>query len=105
SPAVIRVLARVVATCNAAHCPVTLCGEMAGEPTAFVLLLGMGLRRFSMSPAFVPAIKELATHVTIAQAEALLARAQQERTTRRIQKMVTAELLTLAPNLKPILMR
>ena len=105
SPAVIRVLARVVAACNEARCPVTLCGEMAGEPQAFVLLLGMGLRRFSMSPAFVPTIKELATHITIAQAEELLQRAQQEKTTRRIQKMLATELLKLAPNLKPILMQ
>ena len=105
SPAVIRVLARVVAACNAAQCPVTLCGEMAGEPQAFVLLLGMGLRRFSMSPAFVPTIKELASHITIPQAEELLQRAQQERTTRRIQKMLATELLRLAPNLKPILMQ
>lgn len=42
-PAVIRVLTRVVAACNAANTPVTLCGEMAGQPQAFVLLLGMGL--------------------------------------------------------------
>ncbi len=105
SPAVIRVLARVVEACNLAKCPVTLCGEMAGEPQAFVLLLGMGLRRFSMSRALVPSIKELDTHYTIPQAEALLGRAQREKSTRKIQKMLTTELLKLAPNLKPILMQ
>ena len=42
----------------------TLCGEMAGQPRSFLLLFGMGLRRFSMSPAFVPTIKELAAHLT-----------------------------------------
>ena len=39
--------------------PVTLCGEMAGRPLCFLPLFGMGLRQASMSPAFVPAIKEL----------------------------------------------
>ncbi|MCA9183742.1 MAG: phosphoenolpyruvate--protein phosphotransferase [Planctomycetales bacterium] len=105
SPAVIRVLTRVVAACNAANTPVTLCGEMAGQPQAFVLLLGMGLRRFSMSSAFVPTIKELAAHVTIPQAEMLLEQAQHQKTERKIHKMLTAELLRIAPNLEPVLIQ
>ncbi|MEZ6077528.1 MAG: putative PEP-binding protein [Pirellulaceae bacterium] len=69
SPAVIRVLLGVVAACNAANTPVTLCGEMAGQPQAFVLLLGMGLRPlWHELSAFVPDPKELAAHVTISQA-------------------------------------
>src|SRR5262249_32160304 len=64
SPPVLRVLTSVTRECNAAHKPVTLCGEMAGAPRAFVLLVGMGLRSFSMSPAFVPSMKELTSHLT-----------------------------------------
>ena len=45
---------------------------MAGQPRAFVLLLGMGLRSFSMSPAFIPSIKELASHLDCQQAEQIL---------------------------------
>ena len=105
SPAVLRVLHSVVKTCNQADKPVTLCGEMAGQPQAFVLLLGMGLRRFSMSPAFVPTIKGLAQHLSIEQAEHLLAWALKQKTTRRIHSMLTNELLKLAPNLKPILIQ
>ena len=59
SPPVLRVLTSVITACNAANKPVTLCGEMAGAPRAFVLLFGMGLRSFSMSPAFIPMIKDL----------------------------------------------
>ena len=58
SPAVLRVLEGIIQQCNLQNKPVTLCGEMAGQPIAFALLLGMGLRRFSMSPAFVPTIKD-----------------------------------------------
>ncbi len=105
SPAVVRVLTRIIAACNAANTPVTLCGEMAGQPQAFVLLLGMGLRRFSMSAAFVPTIKELAAHVTIRQAEELLEQAKQHKTERKIHKMLTAELLRIAPNLEPMLIQ
>jgi phosphoenolpyruvate-protein kinase (PTS system EI component) len=105
SPAVLRVLHSVVSACNTAHRPVTLCGEMAGQPQAFVVLLGMGLRRFSMSPAFIPTIKELASHVTIPIAENLLKLALNQKTTRKIQKLLTQELIKIAPNLEPILIQ
>lgn len=105
SPAVIRVLKSVVKACNNASKPVTLCGEMAGQPQAFVILLGMGLRRFSMSPAFIPTIKELTTHLTIPMAQQLLAKAQRLKTTKRIHSMLTSELMKIAPNLKPVLIQ
>lgn len=105
SPAVLRVLQSVVQLCNQHKKAVTLCGEMAGQPQAFVLLLGMGLRRFSMSPAFVPTIKELATSVSISEAEDLLARALRLKTTKKIRKMMNSELASLAPSLAPILMQ
>src|SRR5205814_7033758 len=59
SPALMHVLARIIRACVKRNKPVTLCGEMAGRPRCFLPLFGMGLRRLSMSPAFVPAIKEM----------------------------------------------
>jgi phosphotransferase system enzyme I (PtsI) len=104
SLAVIRVLESVVQTCNQQKKPVTLCGEMAGQPQAFVILLGLGLRRFSMSPAFIPTIKELASHLTIPMAQKLLELSKKQNTTKRIHNLLTKELLNIAPNLEPILM-
>ncbi len=103
APCVLRVLESVVSICNKGHRPVTLCGEMAGQPQAFVLLVGMGLRRFSMSPAFVPTIKELAAHLTIPMAQALLKKALKQKTTTKIKRMLNQELLRIAPNLAPII--
>ncbi len=105
APAVLRVLQAVVTACDKAQRPITLCGEMAGQPQAFVLLLGMGLRRFSMSPAFVPTIKELASHVSVPMAQTILAKALKQKTTRQIQKLLIHELIKIAPNLEPILMQ
>jgi phosphoenolpyruvate-protein phosphotransferase (PTS system enzyme I) len=105
SPAVIRVLASVVAACNRAGKPVTLCGEMAGQPQSFAILLGMGLRKFSMSPAFIPTVKELAAHLTIPMAENLLHKAMNQKTTRQVRSLLNAELRVIAPNLVPILMQ
>ena len=103
APAVLRVLSSVVAACHQARCPATLCGEMAGQPQAFVLLLGMGLTRFSMSPALIPTIKELASHLTIPMAQSLLKDAMKLKTTQKVKSLLNAELLRIAPNLKPIL--
>ena len=52
-----KVLQMVLDACRRTGTPVTLCGEMAGQPRSVLALFGMGLRRFSMSPAFVPAIE------------------------------------------------
>ncbi len=105
APAVLRVLQSVVLACDKSQRPITLCGEMAGQPQAFVLLLGMGLRRFSMSPAFVPMIKELASHVSIPMAQTLLAKALKQKTTKQVQKLLIQELLRIAPSLEPVLMQ
>ena len=99
SPPVLRTLATVIRSCNQAQVPVTLCGEMAGQNGAFILLLGMGLRSFSMSPAFVPSIKELAAHVTLNQAERILNRAMQLTTTSHVKRFMRAQVKKLAPNL------
>lgn len=100
SPAVLRVLTDVIQACRRAGKPVTLCGEMAGAPRAYVLLLGMGLRSFSMSPALIPAIKDLAAHVTVGQAEQILAATLKLRTTAQIQRYLGKQVAKLAPNLK-----
>lgn len=105
SPAVLRVLHSVVQACNRHGKPVTLCGEMAGLPQALAVLLGMGLRRFSVSPAVVPTVKEVAHHLTIPLATDLLQRALKLKTTKQIQSMLKAQLLAIAPNLGPILMQ
>lgn len=100
SPPVLRVLRRVIGACLAADKPVTLCGEMAGAPRAFVLLYGMGLRSYSMSPAFVPTIKELTSHLTRDQAAATLGKALKLKTTGQVQRFMARELDRLAPSLR-----
>jgi phosphotransferase system enzyme I (PtsI) len=103
SPAVLRTLELVIRNCREANVPVTVCGEMAGQPAAVVALLGMGLRRFSMSPSFVPTIKEIASHFTIEQCEAIWQKVQRERTTNRIQKLLNDAILETAPQLRPLI--
>ena len=57
-PAVLLLLAHVISSAEKAEKPVSMCGEMAGDPNLTRLLLGMGLRQFSMHPAQIPAVKQ-----------------------------------------------
>jgi phosphoenolpyruvate-protein phosphotransferase (PTS system enzyme I) len=57
-PAVLRLLAETINECNAQGKGVSVCGEMAGDTTLTRLLLGMGLRSFSMHPAQILAVKQ-----------------------------------------------
>ena len=57
-PAVLRLLADTIAECRAQGKGVSVCGEMAGDPTLTRLLLGLGLRSFSMHPTQILAVKQ-----------------------------------------------
>ena len=57
-PAVLQLVARTIAECNAQGKGVSVCGEMAGDPTMTRLLLGLGLRSFSMHPSQILAVKQ-----------------------------------------------
>ncbi len=57
-PAVLRLVALTIAECRAQGKPVSLCGEMAGDIALTRLLLGMGLRSFSMQSAQILAVKQ-----------------------------------------------
>jgi phosphotransferase system enzyme I (PtsI) len=100
SPPVLRVLSQVITACHDAGKPVTLCGEMAGHPRAFLLLLGMGLRSFSMSPAFIPTIKDLASHVTLEAAQAIFRRASRLTTSQQVISYLGKQMAHLAPELR-----
>jgi phosphotransferase system enzyme I (PtsI) len=57
-PAVLRLVADTISECVAQGKGVSVCGEMAGDPTLTRLLLGLGLRSFSMHPTQILAVKQ-----------------------------------------------
>jgi phosphotransferase system enzyme I (PtsI) len=105
SPALLRLLARIIKACNERNKPVTLCGEMAGWPRCFIPLLGMGLRRWSMSPATVPSIKELARRTPLALAQEVARRVLSMKTTGEIRGYLTRKVEEVWPNVSLIDMR
>ncbi|MDK9724203.1 MAG: phosphoenolpyruvate--protein phosphotransferase [Sterolibacteriaceae bacterium MAG5] len=67
-PAVLRLVAQTIQAANRAETPVAVCGEMAGDPAFTRLLIGMGLRQFSMHPSQILEVKH---QVVMADAEQL----------------------------------
>jgi phosphoenolpyruvate-protein phosphotransferase (PTS system enzyme I) len=70
-PAVLHLVAHVIQTATRGEVPVAVCGEMAGDLALTRLLLGFGLRNFSMHPAQLPAIKERVLRTNLAEAQPL----------------------------------
>ncbi len=67
-PAVLRLIQFTVAAAWRANIPVSLCGEIAGDTRATALLLGLGLRDFSMAPLRLPAVKNELMQISLPQA-------------------------------------
>ncbi|MCH2222834.1 MAG: phosphoenolpyruvate--protein phosphotransferase, partial [Dechloromonas sp.] len=57
-PAVLMLIAHTLASAEKVNIPVSVCGEMAGDPELTRLLLGMGLRIFSMHPSQILKVKQ-----------------------------------------------
>jgi phosphoenolpyruvate-protein phosphotransferase len=102
NPALLRLLEAVIRACTAQGKPVTLCGEMAGWPRCFLPLFGMGLRRMSMSPAFVPSIKEVARHTTLETAREVAGRVLTMHTVGEIRGYLTAKVREVWPHVRLI---
>ena len=73
-PAVLQLVSNVIRQANAANVPVAVCGEMAGDVNMTRLLLGFGLRDFSMHPANVLTVKQRVLISSVAHIEPAVAK-------------------------------
>jgi phosphotransferase system enzyme I (PtsI) len=87
-PAVLHLIAHTIQGATRGGVPVAVCGEMAGEPGMTRLLLGFGLRNFSMHPAQLLAVKERVLRTDLAEAKPLA-----QRVLRQADPAKTRELL------------
>src|SRR5690606_34123494 len=58
-PAVLRTLRHVIEQAHEQKVPVSVCGEMGGDPVLVPLLLGLGVDSLSMTPPLIPAVRYL----------------------------------------------
>ena len=95
-PAVLRTLASIARAALAADRPLSVCGEMAGQPLQAVLLVGLGFRELSMAPSAIPRVKEALRAVPAAQARELAERCLELASGSEIEALVREALPALA---------
>lgn len=90
SPSVLGLIKQVIDASHAEGKWTGMCGELAGDERATLLLLGMGLDEFSMSAISVPRIKKLVRHVNYQEVKALADEALQKPTAAEIEQLIQA---------------
>lgn len=101
-PAVLRLIKNIIDTGHNANIWVGMCGEMAGEPTFGLLLLGLGLDEFSTSPVNLPRIKQVIRSVEFKTAQKVAEQALTLSTGREVEEFAKEKLKELVPDLLPI---
>lgn len=88
-PAVLRMVQRTVEAGHAAGIPVGLCGELAADPLATTILLGLGLDELSVNPQSIPAIKQGIHQLSLEESEAIAASALQQDSAEDVRKLIS----------------
>src|SRR5204863_209127 len=73
-PAILRVILMVRRAAARQRMPVSVCGEMASDPALLMLLVGLGLTEFSMTPGAIPVAKQVLSELRSADLKALARR-------------------------------
>ena len=88
---------QAIIAANKAGKPISMCGQMCGDPMYTMLLLGLGLRTLSVTPGAVPEIKRVCRSVTIAKCEEVAARVRTLESARDIKTYLREELSKVFP--------
>lgn len=87
-PAVLRLVREITSAGHNANIWVGLCGELAGDPLAIPLLIGLGIDELSMSPSSIPRAKLVLRTLTIPQCEEIAQEALKFRTALEVKKFL-----------------
>jgi len=98
-PAVLRLIKMAVDAARSRSLPINCCGQMSGMPGYTMLLLGLGLRQLSVSPAAAPEIKKIIRSVRIEQCEAVARRVLSMENARDIKSYLKEELKRAVPRM------
>jgi phosphotransferase system enzyme I (PtsI) len=99
-PAILRMIRQVVRAAAEHGVPVALCGAMASDPLAAVLLVGLGVRELSMEAAAIPEIKEAVRRITTIDCERAAEAALKLDTAEAVEELIAG---TFAPGLFDLL--
>jgi phosphotransferase system enzyme I (PtsI) len=100
SPAVLRLIANVIAAGEAENTDVSMCGEMAADPLMVPVLVGLGLRSFSMNPQAVPVVRSLIRQLSYREAGQIARQAAKFVTARDVEEYLLERLAFLLAKTK-----
>ena len=97
-PAVIRLIHMAIQTADAHGKPISMCGQMSGAPLYTMLLLGLGLRSFSVSPSAAPEVKRVCRSTTIDHCRSVAEKVLSFDSSRDVKTYLKEELMKLLPD-------
>ncbi|HDZ77482.1 MAG TPA: phosphoenolpyruvate--protein phosphotransferase, partial [Candidatus Omnitrophica bacterium] len=98
-PAVLRLIKRIIEDGHKNNIWVGMCGEMSGDPIFVLILLGMGLDKFSMPSKMIPQIKQLVRAVTMDQAKKIAEEVLTLSTGKEVEKFSKKKLREIIPEI------
>jgi phosphotransferase system enzyme I (PtsI) len=96
-PSVLRLIKFIIDTAQSENKEVTVCGEMAADTLSAIVLLGLGLRKFSMNPIFIPRIKNVLRSVEQKTAKEVVKEAMMLKTAQEIEECIIERILLKHP--------
>ncbi len=100
-PAILRMISKVVRSARDAGIDVSICGEMASDPLAVPVLIGLGLRKLSMGSTSIPAVHAMVRRIDLGAAEELAEGLLNMSTAEEVGAALNRWLLDRAPDLAP----
>lgn len=98
-PAVLRLIRRAVLISNREAVPLSLCGQMGGNPHQVVILLGLGMRSISCAPSSIPRVKQICRRLTLENCQAIAQKVLRCSDARDVKDYVRNKLRKLAPDI------
>ena len=98
-PSILRLIRQVVKAGRRKEIPVTVCGQMSSDPKFIPLLVGMGIKRLSVTPHSIPELKEVIRSIDIRQSEEIAAHALGLELSRDVENYLRGELKKICPDL------
>ena len=96
-PSILRLLRFIIETAQKRGKEITVCGEMAADPLSAIVLLGFGLRKFSMNPIFIPRIKNVLRSIEHRTAKNIVQRAMSLKRAQEIEEYIIEKILVRHP--------
>lgn len=97
-PAVLRLIRRTIVVSEKESTPLSLCGQMGGNPHQVVLLLGLGLRSISCAPSSIPAVKQVCRQLSIQACQDIALKALKMSNAHDVKFYVRNQLYKLLPD-------